>query len=88
MKTAIACALVIASVTTASAQSLGSYDEGAARAQELALQERALELDSRDSGDSDERMRRQQELDEVAQLLKRNNELLEQSRRDRLTRGQ
>jgi hypothetical protein len=33
-------------------------------------------------------MHRQQELDEIAQLLNRNNDLLEQSRRDRLRRGQ
>ena len=88
MKTILACIAIIAATGTATAGGsgffAGGYAEGAARAQELELQERAL-----NSGNSNayHRLRQQQQLDDIERAIKRNTEALEEANSRRRIRG-
>lgn len=62
----------------------GGAADGAAEANRLDLQRRAIELDSRDGGSRYYRLRQQQEAEETNRLLRENNRLLEQQRMDNL----
>lgn len=86
----IACILALFTSTAASAQSgffMGGYADGVAQARQLELQRRALELDAYDGGNRYNHLRTEQQLDELNEQLRRNNDLLEQQRWDRLIRG-
>ena len=87
MKILLASAAILASITTASAQFLGGWAEGAARSRELGIQERAVELDARDGGSRYESIRRQQQLDAIERQIRRNTEALEELESRRRIRG-
>jgi hypothetical protein len=89
MKTAIACALVIASVTSAAAGGgffMGGAADGMADAQQLDLQRRALEIDARDGGNRYWQLRELQEREELNRLLRESNDLLRQYQLRQLAR--
>ncbi len=79
--------LSLMAVSPAPAQFLGGFAEGMADAERRELQRRALELDARDGGSRYDRLRQQQELEAIVRELRRQTDLLEQQRRDRLIGG-
>lgn len=77
----IAAAMLMALTTTAHAQSgffAGGMADGAAEAQRLELQRRAIEADARHGTNNYYQLRNQQQMDE---LIRQNHELLEIQRR-------
>lgn len=87
MRFLLITALVLAGLTGAEARNgfaAGGAADGAAEANRLDLQRRAIDLDARDGGSRYHRLRQQQEAEETNRLLRENNRLLEQQRMDNL----
>ncbi|HET7156088.1 MAG TPA: hypothetical protein VFI87_12050 [Hyphomicrobiaceae bacterium] len=85
---AIACVLALLATTpTASAQFLGGYADGINQSRQIEMQRRALEIDQQYGTSHYRDLQHQQQMDELNAQLRRQNQLLEQQRMDRLIRG-
>lgn len=65
----------------------GGAADGMAQQRQMDLQERALELDARDGGNRYQRLRQEQQNDELIRLMRQNNELRQQYQIERAIRG-